>query len=57
MQSRDEGSAPHMGDRVQYVIVKGPKGAKTFEKTEDPIYVLEVRAALACERELTRARA
>jgi len=41
MKKRDPGSAPQMGDRVPYVIITGPKGAKNFEKAEDPIYVLE----------------
>lgn len=35
------GSAPSLGDRVAYVIVKGAGGAKAYEKSEDPIYVLE----------------
>jgi DNA polymerase elongation subunit (family B) len=35
------GSAPALGDRVPYVIVKGTKGAAAYEKAEDPIYVLE----------------
>lgn len=35
------GSAPALGDRVAYVITKGAAGAKNFEKSEDPIYVLE----------------
>lgn len=38
---RDPGMAPNIGDRIPYVIIKGPKGAKAFEKSEDPIYVLE----------------
>ncbi|KAJ3116638.1 DNA-directed DNA polymerase delta [Nowakowskiella sp. JEL0407] len=41
MRKRDAGSAPAQGDRVNYVIVKGVKGAAAFEKAEDPIYVLE----------------
>jgi len=41
MQKRDAGSAPTMGDRVPYVMIKGAKGAKGYEKTEDPIYVLD----------------
>jgi len=41
MRKRDAGSAPQMGDRVPYVIITGPVGAKTYEKAEDPIYVLE----------------
>ncbi|KAL5045470.1 hypothetical protein BDW71DRAFT_183822 [Aspergillus fruticulosus] len=40
MRKRDAGSAPTLGDRVAYVIVKGT-GAKNYEKSEDPIYVLE----------------
>jgi len=41
MKKRDAGSAPKLGDRVPYVIVAGAKGAKAYEKAEDPIYVLE----------------
>lgn len=41
MKKRDAGSAPTLGDRVAYVIVKGAGGSKTHEKSEDPIYVLE----------------
>lgn len=41
MRKRDAGSAPQMGDRVPYVIITGAKGAATYEKSEDPIYVLE----------------
>ncbi|KAK6505129.1 DNA-directed DNA polymerase delta [Arthrobotrys musiformis] len=41
MRKRDAGSAPTLGDRVAYVIVKGAGGAKNYEKSEDPIYVLE----------------
>ncbi|OCH91039.1 hypothetical protein OBBRIDRAFT_887287 [Obba rivulosa] len=41
MKQRDAGSAPALGDRVAYVIVKGVKGAAAYEKSEDPIYVLE----------------
>ena len=41
MKKRDAGSAPQMGDRVPYVMITGAKGAKNFEKAEDPIYVLE----------------
>jgi hypothetical protein len=35
------GSAPALGDRVAYVIIKGIKGAAAYEKSEDPLYVLE----------------
>jgi DNA polymerase delta subunit 1 len=41
MRKRDAGSAPALGDRVAYVIVKGAGGSKNYEKSEDPIYVLE----------------
>ncbi|KAL8827317.1 MAG: hypothetical protein Q9170_007067 [Blastenia crenularia] len=41
MRKRDLGSAPAMGDRVAYVIVKGSSGARNFERSEDPLYVLE----------------
>ncbi|KAK9470006.1 DNA polymerase family B-domain-containing protein [Dipodascopsis tothii] len=41
MRKRDPGSAPTLGDRVAYVIAKGAKNDKNYEKSEDPIYVLE----------------
>lgn len=41
MRKRDAGSAPAIGDRVAYVIIKGGIGGKNYEKSEDPIYVLE----------------
>ncbi|XP_033645764.1 DNA polymerase delta catalytic subunit-like [Asterias rubens] len=41
MRKRDPGSAPALGDRVPYVIIAGVKGAAAWEKSEDPIYVLE----------------
>ncbi|KZS94329.1 hypothetical protein SISNIDRAFT_453212 [Sistotremastrum niveocremeum HHB9708] len=41
MKQRDAGSAPALGDRVAYVIIKGMKGAAAYEKSEDPLYVLE----------------
>ncbi|TEB29100.1 delta DNA polymerase [Coprinellus micaceus] len=41
MRQRDAGSAPAVGDRVAYVIIKGIKGAAAYEKSEDPLYVLE----------------
>lgn len=41
MKKRDAGSAPTLGDRVAYVIVKGAGGSRNYEKSEDPIYVLE----------------
>jgi len=41
MRKRDPGTAPAVGDRVPYVITQAAKGAKAYEKSEDPIYVLE----------------
>ncbi|KAI1767420.1 DNA polymerase family B-domain-containing protein [Hypoxylon sp. FL1150] len=41
MKERDPGSAPALGDRVAYVMIKGARGSKNFERSEDPIYVLE----------------
>lgn len=41
MKKRDAGSAPALGDRVAYVMVRGAANAKNFEKSEDPIWVLE----------------
>jgi len=41
MKKRDAGSAPAIGDRVPYVIIQGTKAQKAYEKSEDPIYVLE----------------
>lgn len=38
---RDPGMAPNIGDRIPYVIIKGHKSLKAYEKSEDPIYVLE----------------
>ncbi|KAL2630232.1 hypothetical protein R1flu_014918 [Riccia fluitans] len=41
MRKRDSATAPGVGDRVPYVIIKAAKGAKAYERSEDPIYVLE----------------
>uniref|UniRef100_A0A8C7TC33 DNA polymerase n=1 Tax=Oncorhynchus mykiss TaxID=8022 RepID=A0A8C7TC33_ONCMY len=41
MKKRDAGSAPQLGDRVPYVIIKAAKGVAAYMKSEDPIYVLE----------------
>lgn len=40
MKKRDPATAPTVGDRVAYVIIKAAKGAKAYEKAEDPIYAL-----------------
>ncbi|ESQ31505.1 hypothetical protein EUTSA_v10003565mg [Eutrema salsugineum] len=41
MRKRDAATAPNVGDRVPYVIIKAAKGAKAYERSEDPIYVLQ----------------
>lgn len=41
MRKRDPGSAPNVGDRVAYVIIQAAKGSPAYEKSEDPVYVLE----------------
>ena len=41
MRKRDAATAPNIGDRVPYVIVKGDKNSKIYERSEDPLYVLE----------------
>lgn len=41
MKTRDAGSAPNLGDRVAYVIVKAAGGAKNYERAEDPMFVLD----------------
>ncbi|CAK9041258.1 DNA polymerase delta catalytic subunit [Durusdinium trenchii] len=41
MRKRDPSTAPGSGDRVPYVIVTGSKGAKAYERSEDPLYALE----------------
>ncbi|KAF4695523.1 DNA-directed DNA polymerase delta [Perkinsus olseni] len=38
MAQRDPGNAPAIGDRIQYVIIKAPKGVAQYEKAEDPLY-------------------
>ena len=40
MKQRDAASAPTVGDRVAYVMIQGVKGSKGYQKSEDPIYVL-----------------
>lgn len=40
MRKRDPGSAPTLGDRVAYVIINS-SNAKNYEKSEDPLFVLE----------------
>ena len=41
MKKRDAGSAPGVGDRVPYVMIKGNRKSKAYELAEDPLYALE----------------
>jgi DNA polymerase delta subunit 1 len=49
MKKRDSGSAPGIGDRIQYVIIQAGKGAKGYQKSEDPLFVLENNIPLDTE--------
>jgi len=49
MRERGDVKKYKTGDRVSYVIVKGQKGAKAYEKAEDPLYVLENKIAIDTE--------
>ena len=49
MRKRDPATAPRVGDRVAYVIVQGAKKAKIYEKSEDPLYVLQNDLAIDYE--------
>jgi len=46
MRARGDNKTYKTGDRVSYVITKGGKKAKAFEKAEDPLYALENTVAL-----------
>ena len=41
MRKRDPASAPHIGDRIPYVIIAGIKGSRNYENVEDPLWVLQ----------------
>ncbi|KAI8977005.1 DNA polymerase family B-domain-containing protein [Mycotypha africana] len=41
MKERDAGSAPALGDRVAYVIIKASKNTPAYKCSEDPLYVLD----------------
>ena len=43
MRTRDPATGPAVGDRIPYVIVKGHKASKAYERGEDPLVVLEKR--------------
>lgn len=53
MKKRDAGSAPNVGDRVAYVIIQAAKGAPAYEKSEDPVYVLDHSIPIDTEYYLT----
>merc|ERR1712154_425582 len=46
MRKRGDNKTYKTGDRVSYVITKGSKRSKAFEKAEDPLYALENTVAL-----------
>lgn len=52
MKKRDPATAPTVGDRVPYVIVKAAKGARAYEKAEDPIYALKHNLPIDCQHYL-----
>merc|ERR1712159_150059 len=41
MRKRDPSSAPGTGDRVPYVITSAAKNVPAYDRSEDPLYVLE----------------
>jgi DNA polymerase delta subunit 1 len=41
MKKRDAGSAPALGDRVAYVIIKASNNTPAYDRSEDPLYVLD----------------
>eukprot|EP00392_Amoebophrya_sp_AT5.2_P000852 g854.t1 len=41
MRQRNPATAPAAGDRVPYVIIKSMKKSANYDKSEDPMYVLE----------------
>jgi len=49
MRKRGDVKKYKAGDRVSYVIVRGQKGAKAYEKAEDPLFVLENKIAIDTE--------
>jgi len=52
MRKRDPATAPAVGDRIPYVMIKSTKGAKAFDKSEDPIYALENNLPIDCQHYL-----
>ena len=53
MKKRDPGTAPNVGDRVPYVIIQAAKGAPAYEKSEDPVWVLDHNIPIDTEYYLT----
>lgn len=53
LKKRDPGSAPQVGDRVPYIITKGLKKQAAYERSEDPVYVLEHSIPIDTEYYLT----
>lgn len=53
MKKRDAGSAPNVGDRVAYVIIQAAKGTPAYEKSEDPVFVLDNNIPIDTEYYLT----
>ncbi|KAG9393357.1 DNA polymerase delta catalitic subunit POLD1 [Carpediemonas membranifera] len=41
LAKRDPNNAPHVGDRIPYVMTIAGSNAKGYEKAEDPLFVLE----------------
>ena len=52
MRMRDPATAPAVGDRIPYVIIKAAKGVKAYDKSEDPIYALENNLPIDCQHYL-----
>ena len=52
MKERDPATAPVVGDRIAYVIVKAAKNAKGYEKSEDPIWAMEHNLPIDCQHYL-----
>lgn len=48
MRKRDAGSAPNLGDRVPYVIIKAAKGAAAYMKSEVWFCGEEKKSPLVC---------
>jgi DNA polymerase elongation subunit (family B) len=41
LYKRNPHNPPMIGDRIPYVIIKGPRKSKLYENSEDPLYALE----------------